>query len=89
MGWLDTLKDLLGREATAARDAYRAAHDRLDARLSRREADLAASPEERLARMVEELDQQDDAFDEVRARIERLGDPGEAGPSGGSGSRSC
>lgn len=72
MSWFDRLKALVRRETAEAKDVLRDAEQRLDADLSRREADLHATPEEKLSRLTEEIEAAPDPFDEVRARIERM-----------------
>ena len=84
MSWFDRLRSLLRREAAEAKDVWRDTGQRLDADLARREADLHATPEEKLARLTEEIDQAPDPFDEVRARIERMqASAPEPGPADG------
>lgn len=65
---------VLRREARDAGVLAREAQERLDRELGRRERELAATPEERLQASIEEIERSDDAFDEVRRRLE--GGPG-------------
>ncbi len=74
MGFWDKVKAALGRESAEAKDIYRQAHDRLSSDLDRREAELAETPEEKLARMTKDLETAPDPFDEVRARLDELRD---------------
>lgn len=82
MSWWEKVRAALGREAAEARESYRDAEARVDAELTRREADLAATPEEKLARTMEQLNVDPDPLDEVRTRIERMGDGPGAEPDG-------
>lgn len=70
MSWLARLRAALGREAAEAADLIEATETRLDADLRRREADLAAGPDEQLARTLEEIAAEPDPFAEIRAKIE-------------------
>jgi len=78
MSWWTRLRAALGREAAEATDLIETTEARLDADLRRREAELVASPEERLARTLEELAAEPDPFVEIRARIEAEQHPDEA-----------
>jgi hypothetical protein len=78
VSWWQRLRTALGREAAEAKDVYRQAEQRLDAELSRREAELAETPEQKLARMTEEIESGPDPFDEVRARLDRMRAAGES-----------
>ncbi len=70
MSWWDRLRAVLGREADEATDLIEATEARIDADLRRREADLAAGPDEQLARTLEEIAAEPDPFADIRARIE-------------------
>lgn len=70
MSWWDRLRAALGRETAEARDLIDATEARLDADLRRREAELAAGPDEQLASTLEEIAAEPDPFAEIRARIE-------------------
>jgi hypothetical protein len=87
MSWWRRLRAALGSEAAEARDVYHQAEQRLDADLSRREAELDETPEEKLARLQREIGANPDPFDEVRARLDRMQAAGEitdeAGPPPG------
>ncbi len=65
------LRDLLRREKRDIDEALADATARADEALDRRERELAASPEERLAMEQERAAAQDDEFEALRRKIER------------------
>lgn len=67
------LRVLLGREARDIEDAIDDATERGNEALDRRERELEASPEERLAIERERAEAQDDEYENLRRRIERGG----------------
>ncbi len=71
MGFLDRVLAAFRREKAEAADLLEDTEARLDADLARRERELAESPEERLARLQQEIGAQDDPFAEVRRKIAR------------------
>ncbi len=74
MGTLDaalrTLKGWLGREASEAKQWSEATANDLHANLDRREAELKASPEERMKMIQNQVSANDDAFAQIQADIE-------------------
>ena len=68
--WWDRLQELLGREAREVADVLDDATARADEALDRRERELAASPEERLAIEQERAAAQDAEFEDLRRTIE-------------------
>ncbi len=73
MGFLDSLKAWFSNEATEARDVGEKTMSRLETDLSRREADLQLSPEQRLEQLQGEIEQNDSTFDEMQEKIEGRG----------------
>jgi len=70
MSWLERLRLALRRETADAREWRRETEQRLDAELSRKERELDATPEERLQASLDEIAASDDAFDDVRRRLD-------------------
>lgn len=68
MGFLDALKRTFRREAAEVRDAVDGLSERADEALSRREAELTATPEERLDSIMSEIEASESDFDALRAR---------------------
>ena len=72
MGFLDSLKAWFRSESEEAREIGRETKSRLEAELDRREAELGATPAEKLD-MIQDRIAQDDPFDELRDKIEGRG----------------
>ncbi|MEM7321924.1 MAG: hypothetical protein AAF531_02465 [Actinomycetota bacterium] len=69
MGFLDSVRSWFRAEAAEARDLGDRTKSRLEADLDRREAELNLTPEERMARIQEEI-QDDTGFAAIQDRIE-------------------
>lgn len=69
MGFFDSLRAWLSREATEARETAGEVKGRLESAMDRRERELTATPEERMEMIAEQIE--DDPFADVRAKIER------------------
>lgn len=69
MGFFDSLKAWFSREAAEAKESASDLKTRLESDLDRRERELAATPEERMEMIADEIE--DDPFAGVRAKIER------------------
>ena len=82
MGFFDSLKRWLSGEADEVRESMDDAAARLNADLDRREAELKATPEEKMDRLLEEIEQSDQQLDELTAEIkaesEATGEVGDA-----------
>ncbi len=68
MGFFNTIKKWFSAEAAEVKESASAAKSRLEAEMDRREADLAATPEQKLERIQSEIDQ--DPFAKIRDKIE-------------------
>lgn len=68
MGWQERLKAMLGREVDDAREWADEVGSSADAELSRRERELAMTPEERLQQSIQ-ANEDDDPLAAVRDRI--------------------
>lgn len=75
MGTWDRIKAALRREKADVEEALDELTDRGNANLDRRERELHATPEERLAMEQERAAELDDDFEAVRRRIEGRGGP--------------
>jgi len=69
MGFLDSVRAWLGREASEVKASVDALEDRLDDDLTRRERELSASPEEKM-RMIQEDTGADDALAAIQDKID-------------------
>ena len=69
MGFLDSLERWFRGEADEVRESMDDAAAALNADLDRREAELKATPEEKMGRLLEEIEQSDQQLDEVTAEI--------------------
>lgn len=69
MGLLDSLKRWLSGEATEVRESIDDATDALNADLDRREAELTATPEEKMGSLLDEIEQSDQQLDELTSEI--------------------
>jgi phage shock protein A len=70
MGLLDTLRSWFASESAEARSLAGETRGRLEAELDRREAKLAASPEEKLDIIQGRIAEGETAFDALRDKIE-------------------
>ncbi|NNE72804.1 MAG: hypothetical protein HKN26_04005 [Acidimicrobiales bacterium] len=71
MGFLDRVKSWFVAEAEEASDMLDGARDRLDTTLSAKERELAATPEEKLEALGEQIESGDDPFEEIRQKVEQ------------------
>jgi phage shock protein A len=71
MGLLDSITRWFQREATDVEASVDALQQRLEQDLTRKERELAASPQERVELIQNEIDDTADSFDAIRDRIER------------------
>lgn len=69
MGFLDSFKSWLRTEAAEAQDLGQQTKGRMEADLDRREAELNLTPEQRLDRLQDQIED-GDAFDSLRDKIE-------------------
>lgn len=74
MGFLDSLKSWFRGEADEVRESMDDAAAALNADLDRREAELKAAPEEKMDRLLEEIEQSDQQLDELTAEIQSESD---------------
>ena len=70
MGFLDSLKRWFNGEAAEVRESMDDAAAALNADLDRREAELKASPEEKMDQLLEEIEQSDQQLDELTSEIQ-------------------
>ncbi len=70
MGFLDSLRNWFRAEAAEAKDVLDHTRARMETDLDRREAELAASPSEKLEMLQEEISAGDDGFEALRDKIE-------------------
>ncbi len=68
--FLTSLKNWFSSESAEAKKVKEDLEDRLDSDLTRRESELAATPEQRLDSIQTEIDNSDSMFDEIRAKID-------------------
>lgn len=68
-----SLKRWFDREAADAKDVADELEERWSSDLDRREAELAAKPEERVQSLQERIADNTSAFEELRAKITRTG----------------
>ncbi len=68
MGFFDTLKNWFSSEVAEVKESASAAQTRLESEMDRREADLRATPEEKLDQIQSEIS--DDPFAAVRDKID-------------------
>jgi len=71
MGFLDSLKAWFRTESEEARQIGRETKSRLEADLDRREAELSATPAEKLDSIRDRIAEDDATFGELRDEIER------------------
>ena len=70
MGFLDSLKTWFRSESADAKDLLGETRDRLASDLDRREAELHATPSERLEQLQEQIADGENSFDALRDKIE-------------------
>jgi ElaB/YqjD/DUF883 family membrane-anchored ribosome-binding protein len=75
MSAIDRLRSWLKRESADAKESWGDLRNRADAELSRKEAQLQETPEQRLERLQHDVRQNDEDFDELRRRIAGTGPP--------------
>ncbi|MPY94989.1 MAG: hypothetical protein GEV08_18600 [Acidimicrobiia bacterium] len=82
MSWFDRVRAALRREAAEVRESWDEATAKADDDLTRRERELAATPEERLDSVQKEIAESEDPFAEVRAKLDamRKPEPGDSTP---------
>lgn len=68
MGFFDSLKNWFSSEVAEVKESASAAQTRLESEMDRREADLRASPQEKLDQIQSEIS--DDPFAAVRDKID-------------------
>ncbi len=68
MGFFNSVKKWFSSEATEVKESATAAKSRMDAAMDRREADLGATPTQKLEQIKSEIS--DDPFAEVRTKID-------------------
>jgi hypothetical protein len=69
MSWWNRFVSLLHREAADAKEGLDHVAETLDAELTRKERELAASPEERIDMIMEEQAAEDERFEDLTDRI--------------------
>jgi hypothetical protein len=69
------VKQAFSREVTDVRESVDELGQRLDADLTRREAELDATPEQKLDGILDEINDNDSVFDELRARTDEGNEP--------------
>ncbi len=74
MTWLDRLRQTFSREATEVKKTVDDVSARLDADLARREAELDATPEQKLDGILAEIGENDAVFDELSRTAATEGD---------------
>ncbi len=70
MGFLDSLTSWFKREAGDVKESVGQLEDKLDADLSRKERELAATPEEKIDMLTEKIEAEDDAFAAIQDKID-------------------
>lgn len=73
MSFWQNLKNWFRTESTAAREWSADLQRDLSADLDRKEADLRATPEEKLGNLQERISGNTDAFDEIKGKITAAG----------------
>ena len=68
------IRSVFKREAAEVKSSVDDLTDRLNADLDHKEAALNATPEEQLRATLDEIESSDDAFDAMRAEIDRSSD---------------
>jgi hypothetical protein len=75
--WFERALALFRREAADVRESVDELKARADADLTRRERELEATPEERLAALQQEIDSSGDPFADVKAKLDAMRRPPE------------
>ena len=70
MGFLDSVKAWFKTEAAQARDIGQKTQSRMSADLDRREAELNATPQQRLEQLQDKMAGNDSSFDDIQSKIE-------------------
>lgn len=70
MGFLDSVTSWFKREAAEVKDSVSGLEQRLDADMSRKERELAATPEEKMDMLAEKIEAEDDAFSAIQDKID-------------------
>ena len=70
MGFLDSVTSWFKREAAEVKDSVGDLENRLDADLSRKEREFAATPEEKMDMLSEKIEAEDDAFAAIQDKID-------------------
>ena len=74
MSFWDSVKAFFEREATDVKEGFGSLKDKLDSELTRREAELEATPSERLDTIREDIESSGSVLDDIEAKIDgRLG----------------
>lgn len=85
MSLWDTVRNWFKSEAESARDLAQDLEAKWSTDLDRKEAELAATPEERIEQLQDQIADQSSVFDDLKARIEPTGldadDPTDEQPS--------
>jgi hypothetical protein len=74
MQWLERLKHRFDNEASEVKESVDDLSARLDADLTRREAELDATPEQKLDGILDEIGENEAVFDELGAQANAQGD---------------
>ena len=70
----ESLKAFVRRESSDVREGFEDLKDRFDAELTKREAELEATPSERLDMIRDDIERDDSVFDRIEDKIDaRLG----------------
>lgn len=77
MGFWDSVKAFFQREAGDVKEGLGGLKDKLDSELTRREAELEATPSERLDMIREDIESSGSALDDIEAKIDRRLSEGE------------
>ena len=70
MTFWESVKAFLRREASDVKDGFEDLKDRFDAELTKREAELEATPSERLEMIRDDIEQSDTVFDRIEDKID-------------------
>lgn len=73
MGFLESVKSWFRSEAAEARQVGRSTKTRLERDLERREAELAATPEQRLEQLQGKIADGDATFEDIQGKIDGRG----------------
>ena len=75
MGWIERFKQAFSREVGEVRESANELGERLDADLTRREAELDATPEQKLDGILDEINDNDSVFAELRGKTDEGNQP--------------